>query len=174
MISKTQRGSTLVVSMIMLVVLMLLGVMSMTTSDTAYKLAGNLQFENNALNNSEAALSDAENSLKNGAIDINHADFSAASSVTAAASGFYPEGANIDPFNMAWDATDSVGNDTQRRIVQLMSEDTVQIGENYVEGTPQSSACNKVNTYMITARGTSARGSTKFVRSYYSVLTACL
>lgn len=176
MISKTQRGSTLVVSMIMLVVLMLLGVMSMTTSDTAYKLAGNLQFENNALNNSEAALSDAENSLKNGAIDINHADFSAASSVTAAASGFYPEGANIDPLNMAWDNTDSFspsGDDTQHRIVQLMSTDTVQIGENYVAGIPQSTACNKVNTYVITARGSSARGSTKLVRSYYSVLTAC-
>lgn len=176
MISKTQRGSTLVVSMIMLVVLMLLGVMSMTTSDTAYKLAGNLQFENNALNNSEAALSDAENSLQNGVIDINHADFAAASSVTAAASGFYPEGANIDPYNMAWDNTDSVspsGDDTQRRMVQLMSTNTVQIGENYVAGIPQSSACNKVNTYVITARGSSARGSTKLVRSYYSVLTAC-
>lgn len=177
MISKTQRGSTLVVSMIMLVVLMLLGVMSMTASDTAYKLAGNLQFENNALNNSEAALSDAENSLKNGAIDINHADFSAASSVTAAASGFYPEGANIDPFNMAWDDTDShslpgsLG--TQRRTVQLMSTDAVQFGEDVTVGVAPSTICKRVNTYMITARGTSARGSTKLVRSYYSVLTPC-
>jgi len=176
MISQTQRGSTLVISMIMLVVLMLLGVMAMTTSDTAYKLAGNLQFENNALNNAEAALSDVENSLKNGAIDINHADFAAASSVTAAPSGFYPKGVNLDPFSMAWDPGDSVsssGDDTRRRIVQLMSVDTVQIGENYVAGVPQSTACNKVNTYVITARGTSARGSTKLVRSYYSVLTAC-
>jgi hypothetical protein len=77
---------------------------------------------------------------------------------------------------MAWDNTDSVsssGDDTQRRIVQLMSTDTVQIGENYVAGIPQSTACNKVNTYVITARGTSARGSTRLVRSYYSVLTAC-
>lgn len=176
MIARSQRGSTLVISMIMLVVLMLLGVMAMTTSDTAYKLAGNLQFENNALSNAETALSDAENSLKNGAIDINHADFAAASSVTAAASGFYPKGANIDPFSMAWDSSDSVsssGDDTQRRMVQLMSTDTVQIGENYVAGIPQSTACNKVNTYVITARGTSARGSLKLVRSYYTVLTAC-
>jgi len=174
MIAQTQRGSTLVISMIMLVVLMLLGVMSMTTSDTAYKLAGNLQFENNALNNAEAALSDVENSLKNGAIDINHADFAAASSVTAAPSGFYPKGANIDPFNMAWDDTDSAsssGDDTQRGIVQLMSTDTVQSGEDYVVGIQKSTACKKVNTYVITARGTSARGSTRLVRSYYSVLT---
>ena len=174
MIAQTQRGSTLVISMIMLVVLMLLGVMSMTTSDTAYKLAGNLQFENNALNNAEAALSDAENSLKNGAIDINNPDFASASSVKA--SGFYPKGASLDPFNMAWNddsSASSSGDDTQRRIVQLMSTDTVQIGENYVSGIPQSTACNKMNTYVITARGTSARDSTKLVRSYYSVLTAC-
>lgn len=174
--AQTQHGSTLVISMIMLVVLMMLGVMAMTTSNTAYKLAGNLQFANNALNNAETALSDVENSLKNGSIDINHTDFSAASSVTAASSGFYPKGASIDPFGMAWDVNDSVSSsvdDTQRRIVQLMSTDTVQIGENYVAGIPQSTACNKVNTYVITARGTSARGSSKLVRSYYSVLTAC-
>lgn len=177
MIAQTQRGSTLVISMIMLVVLMLLGVMSMTTSNTAYKLAGNLQFENNALNNAEAALSDAENSLKNGAIDINHAHFSASLPVINATSGFYPKGANIDPYSsMTWNddySASSSGDDTQRRIVQLMSTDTVQIGENYVSGIPQSTACNKMNTYVITARGTSARDSTKLVRSYYSVLTAC-
>lgn len=173
MIVQAQRGSTLVISMIMLVVLMLLGVMAMTTSDTAYKLAGNLQFANNSLGNAEAALSDAENAMRTGAIDINHADFSAASSVTATASGLYPKGANLDPFGMAWDSTDSVGDASQRRSVQLMSTDTVQIGENYVAGVPQSTACNKVNTYVITARGTSARGSSKLVRSYYSVLTAC-
>lgn len=166
MISKTQRSSTLVVSMIMLVVLMLLGVMAMTTSDTAYKLAGNLQFENNAFNNAEAALSDAENSLQNGTISIN--DFPNPSL------GLYPKDANIDPFNMAWNDSDSFSlssGDTQRRIVQLMSEGTVQFGENVVVGVTPSTGCKKVNTYMITARGTSARGSTKLVRSYYSVLT---
>ena len=33
-----------------------------------------------------------------------------------------------------------------------------------------SSGCNQVNTYLITGRGTSARGATKLVQSYYSVL----
>lgn len=167
----SQAGSTLVVSMIMLVVLMLLGVMSMSTSDTAYKLAGNLQFENNALNNAEAALSDVENSLKNGGIDITNPDFAAAS-MAAASSGFYPLGADALSI-VTWVDADSVATDTGRRIVQLMSTDTVQLGENYIDGVPQSSACNKVNTYVITSRGLSARGSVKFVRSYYSVLTPC-
>lgn len=174
MIAKTQRGSTLVVSMIMLVVLMLLGVMSMTTSDTAYKLAGNLQFENNAFNNAEAALSDAENSLKNGTISIN--DFQ---QPNKRAKGFYLEDPVIN--KEAWDAIDPVyssGEDTQRRIVQLLSTNTVQSGEDVTEGIPSSTVCKRVNTYMITARGTSApgssaRGSTKLVRSYYSVLTPC-
>ena len=34
-----------------------------------------------------------------------------------------------------------------------------------------SSGCNKVNLYQITARGVSARGATKLVQSFYSVLS---
>lgn len=167
----TERGSTLVISMIMLVVLMLLGVMAMTTSDTAYKLAGNLQFQNNALNNAESALSDVENGLLTGTVDITHPDFAAASMVPST-NGFYPLGTDAIGI-VNWDDNDSVATTAGRRIVQLMSTETVQIGENYVNGVPQSSACNKVNTYRITALGNGGRGSQRIVRSYYSVLQPC-
>lgn len=171
----SQRGSTLVISLIILIILMLLGVTAMNTSDTAFKLAGNLQFANNAMNDSEAVLSEEENAMKAGTIDYNNADFFAAPSVTASSSGLYPLGSAIDPLNMAWDNSDSAlaPSGTGRYIIQLMSTSSVMIGSSATIGGPLSYACNKVNTYRITARGASVRGATKHVQTYYSVLTTC-
>ena len=171
----SQRGSTLVISMIILVVLMLLGVAAINTSDIVYKLAGNLQFANNAMNDSEAVLSETENAMKAGTINYNSLDFFAASSVTASGTGLYPLGSAIDPLNMAWDNGDSVlaPSGAGRYIIQLMSTSSVMIGSSATIGGPLSYACNRVNTYRITARGASARGATKHVQTYYSVLTTC-
>ena len=58
--SNKQLGSTLIISLIILVILMLLGVSAVTTSNTQYKLAGNLQFEDAAMNNTETAINAAE------------------------------------------------------------------------------------------------------------------
>ena len=58
-----QRGSSLIVTMIMLIVLMLMGVAGVVVSNTQFRMAGNLQFQNIAQNNSESALANAENSL---------------------------------------------------------------------------------------------------------------
>ena len=175
MTSHTQHGSTLIISLIILIILMLIGVTAMMTSDTAYKLAGNLQFENNAINAGEAVLSEEENALKAGTINYNHADFFAASSVTASSSGLYPAGSAIDPLNTAWNSSDSAlaTSGTGRYIIELMSTSNVMVGSSATVGGPLSYACNKVNTYRITARGASARGATKYVQSYFSVLTTC-
>ena len=56
-----QRGSSLVVSMIMLGVLMLMGVGAVVVSNTQYRMAGNFQFQNLAMSSAESALSQAEN-----------------------------------------------------------------------------------------------------------------
>ncbi len=61
-----QRGSALIISLIMLVILMLLGVMAMNTADTSYRLAGNVQFQAQALNAAEQQLVNLENGFKNG------------------------------------------------------------------------------------------------------------
>jgi len=173
MTSHTQRGSTLVISLIILIILMLLGVMATVTSNTAFKLAGNLQFENNAMSDAEAALSNTEIGLKTGTINYNHTDFFATLPVTAAPSGFYPIGAAIDPLSLSWDNTNSAVAGPGRSIIQLMSSSNVLVGSSVTVGGPLSYACNKVNTYRITTHGTSARGAAKLVQSYYSVLTTC-
>ncbi len=62
-----QRGATLVVALLILVLIMMIGITAVSTSDTQYKLAGNLQFEDSALNNAEAAVTAAEIWLATGA-----------------------------------------------------------------------------------------------------------
>ena len=61
-----QRGATLVIALLVLVLIMMIGITAISTSDTQYKLAGNLQFEDSALNNAEAAVTAAENWLSTG------------------------------------------------------------------------------------------------------------
>jgi len=58
-----QQGMTLLVALVTLIVLMMLGIGAMTASTTMLKLAGNLQFENEAKNRAETALANAENAL---------------------------------------------------------------------------------------------------------------
>lgn len=61
-----QRGSALIISLIMLVILMLLGVMAMNAADTSYRLAGNVQFQAQALNDAEKKLVTMENGFRDG------------------------------------------------------------------------------------------------------------
>ena len=61
-----QRGATLIVALLILVLIMIIGITAVSTSNTQYKLAGNLQFEDSAINNAETAISSAELWLSTG------------------------------------------------------------------------------------------------------------
>lgn len=122
---------------------MLLGVTSMVTSDTQYRLSGNLQFEDSALNSAEAALTSAEAQL----VPIGGA------SANALTVGSVMTGVNAG-------------------VAALVSVNSRLQSSSQVVGSRTSTACNVVNTYTVTANGTSGRGASKTVQSYYSVL-AC-
>ncbi|HTJ96677.1 MAG TPA: hypothetical protein VL381_04350, partial [Rhodocyclaceae bacterium] len=61
-----QRGATLLVSLLMLILIMILGVTAMNSSTIQAMLSGNLQFADVAMNQSEAALNTGENWLRSG------------------------------------------------------------------------------------------------------------
>lgn len=187
----SQSGSTLIISMIILILLMMLGVTAMKTSDTQFQLAGNLQFEDSAMNNAEIAVNFAETAMTNGTViplpsgaiasgKVPNAAFTTLPYVPSngpTADGLYPINANIDPFTLNWTGTGGNGNDMsitvangQNYIVELMSQGAQLQGSGATIGGRASAGCNTVNTYRITARGTSARGAIKFVQSFYSVL----
>lgn len=198
--SKTrQRGATLVIALLVLVLIMMIGITAVSTSDTQFKLAGNLQFEDSALNNAEAAVTAAERWLSVGTNFASPAFTPGNPAATpdpgsnAATPELLPitsvaairEARATAPFTMTWNDSNSAcvgrplgvttcnapGNTAQRYYIELMSQNSRLQGSSVVVGGRASSGCNRVSTFLITARGTSARGATKFVQSYYSVLS---
>jgi Tfp pilus assembly protein PilX len=171
-----QRGATLVIALLVLVLIMMIGITAVSTSDTQFKLAGNLQFQDSALNNAETAVTSAETWLSNGTNfddgGFNTYDNTKPQLLPIGRLAGLAAPAN-SPLSMAWADANSLalaGNNRQRYYIELMSRDNKLQGSSQVVGGRTSSGCNKVNTYLITGRGLSARGATKFVQSYYSVL----
>lgn len=176
----SERGSTLVISLIILIVLMLLGVMTMNTSDTQYKLAGNLQFEDVAMSNAEQAIGAAERWLENDAA-IKRATAAANSTVIEPSTAV--SAVSITPLAMTWTDSepspnpqstpvtglDGIPNDRQRYVIGFVSTAKAP-------GAPAQLKCpniaqnyNCVNTYLITGRGLGGRGATKLIQVYYSL-----
>lgn len=169
-----QKGATLVIALLVLVLIMMIGIAAVSTSNTQYKLAGNLQFEDGAMNNAEIAVSAAENWLATGN-NYNSAGFTTYDSVNSP--HLYPITSTAamvaNPLTASWSDSNSVGvsGDTQRYQIQLKSTNNLLMGSSAAVGRQATSYCSKVNTYLITGRGITHRGATKFVQSFYSVLS---
>ena len=149
-----QTGSTLIVTLIILILVMLLGVTAMNTSDTQAKLTGNLQFENVALNNAEIAASIAEQSLASSAV---------------ASSYPVPTSMNVPiPYDPL---TTTSGQANGYYEIKYVSTDPSPFAGLGLDCTAISNAHNYdcVNTFLVTAVGTAGRGATKIVQTYYSV-----
>lgn len=163
-----QKGATLVVALLVLILIMMIGITAISTSNTQFKLAGNLQFEDGAMNNAETALSTAENWLST---NFNDAGFTTYS--TANTPYLLPITQTVAPLTMTWSNANSMtvaGDSTQRYIIQQVSKNNSLLGSSQAVGGRSSTTCNTVNTYQLTGRGTNARGATKYVQSFYSVL----
>ncbi len=173
-LAERQKGATLVIALLILVLIMMIGITAVSTSNTQYKLAGNLQFEDGAMNNAETAVATAENWLATGT------NYSNAGFITydgANAPHLYPIGSTATvitaPLTTSWSDSNSrsVGSGSQRYQIQLMSTNNLLTGSSAVVGRQGAAVCNKVNTYLITGRGATSRGATKYVQSFYSVLS---
>jgi Tfp pilus assembly protein PilX len=172
-----QGGATLVIALLILVLIMMIGITAVSTSNTQYKLAGNLQFEDGAMNNAEAAVSAAENWLITSTAAVPPVPHYLDAGFTTAGTtvGLLTIASNSAPLTMTWNDSSSIsvnGNSAQRYIIKLMSTNNLLTGSSAAVGRQGAAVCNKVNNYMITGRGTSHRGATKYVQSFYSVL-AC-
>lgn len=165
-----QEGATLVIALLVLVLIMMIGITAVSVSNTQYKLAGNLQFEDGAMNNAETAVSVAENWLSTGT-NYKNAGFTTYDSINTPQ--LYPLGASNDPLAITWSDANSiiVGSNWQRYQIQLLSTSNQLMGSNAAAGRQASGVCNKVNTYLVTGRGQTNRGATKLVQSFYSVLS---
>ena len=168
-----QRGSTLVTSIIVLILIMMMGMSAMVTSDSQLKISGNLQFEDTAANNAESGIATAESALAS--VGYCASIGFTADAHSAATPEQYSIHAALTPSTMSWDDTSSrrVTDDSQRYMIQLISENVVSDASGLGVGGRPSTPPNAVNTYLITARGTGARGSVKFIQSYFRVSIPC-
>jgi Tfp pilus assembly protein PilX len=171
-----QQGATLVVVLVVLVLIMMLGIVAVGSSNTQVKLAGNLQFDNNAMNNAEIAVSSAENWLSTGS-NIRDAGFTSYSSANTP--HLYPTASTaaavVSPLTTNFTSSNAkcVDNNTvcvSSYVIQLMSVGNSLVGSSQSVGGRATTTCNKVNTYQIIGHGVSGRGAKKTVVSYYSVL----
>jgi type IV pilus assembly protein PilX len=170
---RNQRGASLAVALVVITVLMLSGVAAFYASGTQFRLAGNLQYQNAALNQAETAVAAGESWLAT-STNFQSAGFTTySSSVTP---HLYPAGYlaanNIDPLTMTWSDTNSVKVDTtgnQRYLIELLASNKRLMGSDLSIGGRTSTGCSQVNLYRLTARGASGRGSAKTVQSAYSV-----
>ena len=168
---RRQSGATLIVALIVLILVLMLGIGSISTSNTQVQLAGNLQFADGAMNNAETAISSAEQWLSS-STNFQDAGFSVRNAATTP--HLWTKTDTVNPLTMTWSDSNSLkvaGNDAQRYYIQQLSKNNVLFGSSLAVGKQKSSVCNQVNTYLITARGASARGATKYVQDYYSVLS---
>lgn len=168
-----QRGSTLIMSLIVLVVLMMIGVTTMMMSGTQSTLSGNLQFQDLALNRAEIAVANGEQWLAAGA---NYKDAGLITAPNPATPHLYPVGAfTADPLAMTWSNANSKkvddDDETQRYFIELLGKDKRLTGAGAGVGGRASSGCNQVNVYRIVSRGAGGRGAVRFVQSNYSVLS---
>jgi type II secretory pathway pseudopilin PulG len=140
-----QRGATLIVALIVLIVVMILGVGAVMTANTQLKMAGNLQFQNEAKNRAENRLVDAE------------------SWISAPANG----GATVNLGNFP--LTSAIGKDNYQ--IRLLAQNKSPAGGSAGVGGPPVSGCNQVNLFELVGHGEGARGATRDIVAVYGVLS---
>ncbi|MFH1869042.1 MAG: hypothetical protein ABIK82_00475 [Pseudomonadota bacterium] len=175
-----QDGSALISSLLILILIMIIGVTSMSISDIQFKLAGNLQFQSTAMSSSETAVVEAENWLATGSNYLN-GGFTTYSSATTPylhpighVAGLTAPGNDV--LTMTWDNSNSIeaatsAGGSQRYLIELLAQNVKLLGDDVSSGGRKSTACSQVNIYRVTARGVSARNATRFVQTNYSVLS---
>lgn len=164
-----QKGAALVTSLVILGLLLLIGVSAVIVSNTQFKIAGNLQFQNIAMSDAESALATAENWLP---ANYTHQGFA-----ESGTPGLYPLGTAPDALSMKWDDTNSIKADAegnQRYMIELYLAGRTLPSNSVVQCNTygMSAPCPKVNVYRISTRGVSRVGATRIVQSLYALRTS--
>jgi Tfp pilus assembly protein PilX len=169
-----QKGMTLLVAMITLIMLMLLGLSAMQASNTMSKLAGNLQFQNEAMNRAETALIAGENMLLTGtnSQDPLFFNLSTTSTGTTAKPYYGPNATLTQNLLTTWPTAASVdAAGTEQFIIQLISANKLcPPGQNCLSMGGQGVAPpTQYYLFRVTARGQTMRGAVRYVESIVQV-----
>jgi len=157
-----QRGSVLIISLIIMLVLTIVGVSGMKTSLLEEKMAGNLRDSQLAFQAAEATLKQAEQYIEENVVSINNFD-------NDGSDGFYDKSTERPWESINWDNTDSIEysnfdasysiNTPPRFIVQHLVSQKSNIDELNLDNYGQGSGAGRIEMFLITARATGSSGN---------------
>jgi type IV pilus assembly protein PilX len=159
-----QRGVSLIVALVMLIVLTLIGVSSMNTAIVELKMAGSAQQQSIALNRANELLRVGEDRVAAIVDDPQTFDFA------ASGDGYYAKSDDIDVHNIHW-------AEQGLKSVQGASADETYIaeylgaqiprGETRKDGTDGPILGAAVHTFRITSRSQAGKSALRLVQSIY-------
>jgi len=160
----SQRGVSLVIAMVMLLVLTLIGVSSMNTAIVELKMAGTMQQQGIALNRADEALRAGEEDVL--AIVTNPTAFK----FTTGGDGYYVDADNIDVYNIDWPAqglnTIQGANADDAYVVEYLGVKGIP-GETQKVSTDGRIIGGAVHTFRITSRSEAGKSALRLVQSLY-------
>jgi type IV pilus assembly protein PilX len=159
-----QRGVSLIVALVMLIVLTLIGVSSMNTAIIELKMAGSSQQQSIALNRADELLRVGENRILAIVTDPQAYDFS------AAGDGYYTNADKIDVHKIDWDAQSlksiQGANTNDVYIAEYLGPKQIP-GETIKKGTDGRILGGAVHTFRITSRSAAGKSALRLVQSIY-------
>jgi type IV pilus assembly protein PilX len=165
----SQRGVSLVVALVMLLVLTLIGVSSMNTAIVELKMAGSTQQQGIALNRADELLRVGEEDVLAIVTDPSAFDFS------ADGDGYYIAEDNINVNNIDWEGQglNSIqgASSTDVYVTQYMGAKAIP-GESIVQGKGDNVAGGMVHSFVITSRSEAGKSALRLVQSIYVTTAA--
>jgi Tfp pilus assembly protein PilX len=161
-----QRGASLLVILVLLPAMGVLALTAFHLARTQYQLVGNLQHQELAFVQAEAAAAAAERWLNTGS-NATHASFA---TYDADAPGLYPVGGlaaqGLDPATMAWADSNSIVSGDGRYLIERMAAGTRLPGSSLQVGQKLTGACRAVHLFRIVAISTGTRGASRMVETF--------
>ncbi len=160
----SQRGVSLVVALVMLLVLTLIGVSSMNTAIVELKMAGSSQQQGVALNRADEMLTVGEQDVLAIVLDPVAFDFAAPDD------GYYVTADDINVHDLDWAAAGLTSiqgaSDTDTYVTEYMGAKPIP-GESVKIGTDGRIIGGAVHSFRITARSEAGKGALRLVQGLY-------
>lgn len=157
-----QQGIVLIMSLVILLVLTLLGVTAMNTSNLQLLMTGNSQYQTTALNIAEDTIKNAEDIVEG-----------IVAGAAKPANGYYDIAATpadeIDLANFDWDASKVVTDGASRYVIEYTGDHTLD-SASLKWRQSQNILGDKVYVFRITARSPATRGAVRYVQSIFVTL----
>ena len=165
--ARRQRGASLYVVIVMLATMGLMTLTAFYMSRNQYRLVGNIQYEEQAFNQTEAVVAQGENWLNTDA-NSTSVDFI---TYNADAHGVYPIGQistlGLNLKTMTWSDSNSIASGNGRYLVGQIARELPLSGSSLqvVQGL---TTCKTVNVFQVTGRSNPVRGASRTIETTYA------